>query len=73
MGAKAWEFECCVCHRVIDSKQESMWTKVEGWTMKRRGGGANQIVKPKQMNEYMCRTCMDHKKAEPWPEQSGLF
>lgn len=49
---------CSECGRGLNTKTETVWTKITGWERHRDQGGTNHVALRKQLEEFMCAGCM---------------
>ena len=66
---------CHECREVIDAKAIGVAQLVMGWRVN-RAKGANQIVDPEAIREWLCVQCLDAHRTKGHHEvrgQAGLF
>jgi hypothetical protein len=62
-------FDCCYCGKPADDH----FREVNGWEVRRSGGGANQIVGRTETGRYACSVCIRQIKDGITPGSPGLF
>lgn len=64
---------CTQCGETIDARAPGVAQRVRGWRVNRVGGGANYVALAEPEREWLCRHCLDRRKAGFSWDQLGLF
>jgi hypothetical protein len=64
---------CDQCGETIDARAPGVAQRVHGWRVNRIGGGANYVALPEPEPHWLCRHCLDKRKAGFAWQQLGLF
>lgn len=64
---------CSRCEREVDLHATGWAQWVEGWEIKRRSGGANQITEPKRHQVFLCSMCVVRMKTVKQPVEQGTL
>lgn len=67
---------CNQCADVLDTHADGVAHRCQGaWVPNRTGGGANALVAPVYVDEWLCRSCVKAvRKGLSWQQQSlGLW
>lgn len=72
-GALAMSVTCDLCGRPVDPDASSTYRWTEGWTQRRRQGGANAVRLPEFLEAWAHATCVDAEARKVNARQGGLF
>lgn len=67
-------FVCADCGQPVDYRRPGVGERVTGIRQNRAAGGANQIIAPKGLGEWLCAGCVEAAKLRAiHPDQRRLF
>lgn len=54
---------CVQCNDLLDTRAPGVAQRVHGWRVNRTQGGANMIALPEPESTFLCRYCLDKRRA----------
>lgn len=64
---------CTFCNGEIDPVARGTYYLVKGWAQRRATGGANQVLMPHELGEYLHPRCMGEVKRGVGKGQAVMF
>ena len=62
---------CIYCQEPVDPRKPGEWTRVTGWTQKRRGGGTNAVSLVESLGQYAHDVCMKEQRLDRQAKELG--
>lgn len=65
--------DCVQCGQRLDTRAPGNAEHVRGWRVNRAQGGANMIALAEPQGQWLCRFCLDKRRAGVSWDQLSLF